>query len=342
MPARCTAAAEGKVTTASDAGLTAKRSAAADHEQVVAKIERLRVIAAHMAPTLLVLAAGMGSRYGGLKQLDPVGPAGETILDYAVFDALRSGFGRVVFIIRRDFEEAFRSNIGTRYAGRIQVDYVFQSLDRLPPGFEPPAGREKPWGTGHAVWCARDAIDGPFAVINADDFLGRDAFAQLAQFFAAPTADHAMVGYRLANTLSEHGTVSRGVCEVGPDGRLRSVVEQTGISGDEVGPGRRFTGDEIVSMNCWAFFPRLFAALDRQLVEFLQARGTEAKSEFYLPAAVSNEVAAGRATVAVRTTTASWFGVTYREDKPRVQALLVDLVDRGEYPRSLFDGAGAA
>ena len=278
----------------------------------------------------------MGSRYGGLKQLDPVGPGGETILDYAVFDAVRAGFGRIVFVIRRDFEEAFRSQVGARYTGRVPVDYVFQSLDRLPPGFEPPAGREKPWGTGHAVWCAREAVGEPFAVINADDFLGRDAFVQLAAFFAAPDADHAMVGYRLANTLSEHGAVSRGVCQVNAAGRLVEVVEHTGILPEQVGPGRAFSGDEVVSMNCWAFRPTLFPALDRQWRTFLQARGRELKSEFYLPAAVSAEVTAGAATVAVRRTHATWFGVTYREDKPRVQALLAELVARGEYPAKLF------
>lgn len=289
-----------------------------------------------MAPALLVLAAGMGSRYGGLKQLDPVGPAGETILDYAVFDAIRAGFGRVVFVIRRDFEMAFRAQVAARYAGRIRVDTVFQSLDALPPGVQPPAGREKPWGTGHAVWCAREALAEPFAVINADDFLGRDAFVQLAQFFAQPDADHAMVGYRLGNTLSEHGTVSRGVCTVDAQGRLQRVVEQTGIAVADVGPGRPYSGDEIVSMNCWAFTPSFLSALDRQWQAFVATRAGELKSEFYLPAAVSAEIEAGRITVAVRPTTASWFGVTYREDKPRVQAILADRVARGEYPAPLF------
>jgi NDP-sugar pyrophosphorylase family protein len=289
-----------------------------------------------MVPALLVLAAGMGSRYGGLKQLDPVGPAGETILDYAVFDAVRAGFGRVVFVIRRDFEDAFRRQIGARYEGRVAVDYVFQSLDRLPEGFAPPAGRTKPWGTGHAVWCAHGALVEPFAVINADDFLGRDAFVQLEAALAAPTPDHAMVGYRLANTLSEFGTVSRGVCEVDAAGRLRTVVEHTGIHPDDVGPGRSFSGDEIVSMNCWAFRPSFLEGLDRQLQAFLVSRGQEEKAEFYLPAAVSAEIAEGRSAVMVRRTDSTWFGVTYREDKPRVQALLAELVARGEYPERLF------
>ena len=305
----------------------------------------------------------MGSRYGGLKQLDPVGPGGETILDYAVFDAIRAGFGRVVFVIRRDFEDAFRTQVAAKYAGRIQVDTVFQALDALPPGVALPAGREKPWGTGHAVWCARDAIREPFAVIGADDFFGHDAFVQLAAFLktalyseasanesplnpkpetrnsklagAAPAA-FAMVGYRLANTLSENGAVARGVCTAGADSRLQTVIENTGIRREDVGPGRKFSGEEIVSMNCWAFTPEFFPALDRQWREFIAARGTELKSEFYLPEAVSQQIAAGTATVEVRPTTAEWFGVTFREDKPRVQTALLDLAVRGDYPMPLF------
>ena len=234
-----------------------------------------------MSLTLVVLAAGMGSRYGGLKQIDPVGPGGETVLDYAVFDAARAGFTRVVFVIRRDFEALFREKIGARYAGRIAVDYVFQSIDALPGGFAAPAGREKPWGTGHAVWCARDAVRGNFAVINADDFYGADSFAQLARFLgAARGGDFAMVGFRLANTLSEHGLVSRGVCAAGADGALRSIVEHTGIAPADVGAGRKFSGEEIVSMNCWGFTPALFAGLDAQFREFRgssQARSAQGR-----------------------------------------------------------------
>lgn len=294
------------------------------------------------SPTLLVLAAGMGSRYGGLKQVDPVGPSGETILDYAVFDAIREGFGRVVFVIRREFEEAFRTQVAAKYADRVKVDYVFQSLDALPPGFAVPAGREKPWGTGHAVWCARDAVKEPFAVIGADDFFGRDAFRQLAGFLRGEPAGEdaapsfAMVGYRLSNTLSENGAVSRGVCATGGDGCLSRVTEHTGILRDEVGAGKKYSGAETVSMNCWAFTPALFTGLNEQFEAFLEARGGEMKSEFYLPEAVSEQVAQGLVTVEVRTTGASWFGVTYREDKPRVQAALAELVARGEYPAALF------
>lgn len=278
----------------------------------------------------------MGSRYGGLKQIDPVGPAGETVLDYAVFDAIRAGFNRVVFVIRRDFEALFRERVGGRYAGRIAVDYVFQSLDALPPGQRPPPGREKPWGTGHAVWCAREAVRENFAVINADDFYGADSFRQLGRFLgSARGPSFAMVGFRLANTLSEHGTVARGICRSGPEGALVSITEQTGIAAADVGSGRTWSGEEIVSMNCWAFTPELFAGLDARFREFLARQGGELKSEFYLPAAVSALVAAGEATVTVLPTRSSWFGVTYREDKPRVMAAVVALVASGEYPADL-------
>lgn len=293
-----------------------------------------------MTLSLVVLAAGLGSRYGGLKQLDPVGPAGETMLDYAVHDARRAGFSRVVFVIRRDFEAQFRAQIGARYAGRMAVDYVFQALDALPAGHAVPPGREKPWGTGHAVWCARGALQGNFAVINADDFYGADAYARLAGFLrGARGGEFAMVGFALANTLSEHGAVSRGLTAVGPDGRLRAITEQHGITADQVGPGRAFDGAAPVSLNCWGFTPALFAGLDAQLGEFLRARGTEPRAEFYLPAAVSGMIARGEASVRVLPTTGSWFGVTYREDRPRVQAALAARVAAGEYPSPLGPGA---
>jgi NDP-sugar pyrophosphorylase family protein len=293
-----------------------------------------------MQSTLLVLAAGMGSRYGGLKQIDPVGPSGETILDYSVFDAVRAGFKRVVFVIRRDFDELFRAKIGARYAGRVEVGYVYQSLDALPPGFSVPAGREKPWGTGHATWCARDAVHEPFAVINADDFYGADAFRQLAGFLAkASSQDAAMVGFRLARTLSEHGAVSRGICAVATDGRLLGVTEHTGILPAEVGAGKKFPGETIVSMNCWGFTPAIFGELDGQFRAFLATMPPEAlsaRAEFYLPAAVSTAIARGSARVSVLPTEGEWFGVTYREDKPRVMAALAALVQAGSYPSRLF------
>lgn len=330
-----------------------------------------RLLAA-MQPTLLVLAAGMGSRYGGLKQIDPVGPSGETVLDYAVFDAMRAGFGRVVFVIRQEFEAVFRAQIGAKYTGRVAVDYVFQSLEALPAGFVSPAGREKPWGTGHAVWCAREVVKENFAVINADDFYGADSFRQLAGFLnpkaagenfrvgetqsnsgpvsaargktpSVTEAEFAMVGFRLANTLSENGAVSRGVCEANEAGRLSSITEQTGIRPEEVGPGRKFSGDEIVSMNCWGFTPGLFARLDAQFREFLRTLSDEpgrkaapATAEFYLPTAVSTMIARGEAAVRVLPTESAWFGVTYREDKPRVVAAIAELVAGGRYPAKLF------
>ncbi len=296
-------------------------------------------------PTLLVLAAGLGSRYGGLKQLDPVGPAGAILLDYAVFDARRAGFGQVVFVIREEFAAEFRTRVAAKYAPHLAVDCVFQSLDALPPGFTVPAGREKPWGTGHAVWCARAALSGPFAVIGADDFFGRDAFVQLAAYFSANpqsairNPQFCMIGYRLAHTLSAHGAVARGVCTVGSDGHLVRVTERTNLRPGDVGPGREFTGEETVSMNCWAFTPEIFPRLEKQLSAFLQEKGgggPAPKAEFYLPEAVSAQIEAGTAEVQVRPTTATWFGVTYREDKPRVQAALAELHARGEYPAELF------
>jgi hypothetical protein len=315
-----------------------------------------------MSPTLLVLAAGMGSRYGGLKQIDPVGPAGETVLDYAVFDAKRAGFGRVVFVIRKDFEALFREKIGARYAGKIAVDYVFQSLDALPAGFAVPSGREKPWGTGHAVWCAREVVKENFAVINADDFYGADSFAQLGKFLgsetlgavggalrpdsdekvsghnAPPTAksEFAMVGFRLANTLSEHGAVSRGLSVGDAAGNLVSITETHGITPAEVGAGKKFPGDQFVSMNCWGFRPALFGVLDAQWREFLATGGGDLKAEFYLPGAVSEQIARGQATVRVLPTASSWFGITYRDDKSRVTAAIAELVQCGLYPPSLW------
>jgi UTP-glucose-1-phosphate uridylyltransferase len=289
-----------------------------------------------MAPTLLVLAAGLGSRYGGLKQIDPVGPSGETVLDYAVFDSIRGGFGRVVFVVRKEFEEAFRLAVTAKYSGRIAVDFAYQSMDDLPQGFDVPAGRQKPWGTGHAVWCARAAIEGPFAVINADDFYGAASFSALAGFLArAKGTGFAIVGYRLASTLSENGTVSRGVCEV-RGGRLTSITERTAIARSDVGQGRPFSGDEIVSMNFWGFTPAVFDGLDAGLRIFLAASGSDPKAEFYLPAAISRLISNGAAAVDVILSADEWFGITYREDRPRVAAAIRGLVAAGAYPSRLF------
>jgi UTP-glucose-1-phosphate uridylyltransferase len=293
-----------------------------------------------MPATLVILAAGMGSRYGGLKQIDPVGPSGETVLDYAVFDALRSGFNRIVFVIRKDIEEAFRSSVGSKYEGKVKVDYVFQDQNDLPAGFSITTERLKPWGTGHAVWCARHAVKETFAVINADDFYGRDAFQKLGNFLSASQttslASHfAIIGFKLKDTLSEHGAVARGVCATN-DSQLVSIVETTGIQQTDVGAGKKFSGDEIVSMNCWGFTPALFNLLELELKNFLLNNGNNPKAEFYLPVTVSDMVKQKLAQVHVFTAQATWFGVTFKEDKPRVQIAINELVNRGEYPNRLF------
>ncbi|MBU3704221.1 MAG: nucleotidyltransferase [Ilumatobacteraceae bacterium] len=300
-----------------------------------------------MSPTLVVLAAGMGSRYGGLKQIDPMGPSGETILDYSVYDALRAGFGRVVFIIRPDFEDAFRTGVAARFADRIDVDFAFQTLDRLPSGFVVPDGREKPWGTTHAILCAREQIRDNFAVINADDFYGRDSYGVLATHLnraASSSTDFAMVGFTLRNTLSDHGSVARGVCAASAEGFLTAIDEMTKIERDgsaakntrDDGTIVRLSGDEPVSMNMWGFTPRLFDHLDRVFREFLEASGGESKSECFIPLTVGQLVNEGVATCRVLRTDSSWFGVTYREDKEVVQASIAGLIERGDYPRSLW------
>ena len=300
-----------------------------------------------MKPTLLVLAAGMGSRYGGLKQIDPMGPSGETILDYSVFDALRAGFGKVVFIIRPDFEKDFRERIAAKFAGRIYVGFAFQTIDLLPAGFSVPAGREKPWGTTHAILCARQAVDTPFAVINADDFYGQDSYAVLArhlQGLALNSTDYSMVGFTLKHTLSEHGTVARGVCQTDASGLLTDIQELTKIAKLPQGAEHRgedgsvvsLTGEEPVSMNMWGFTPAIFPQLAADFDAFLRAKGAEMKSEAYIPMSVGNLIRAGQATCQVLRTDSAWFGVTYREDKPVVQASILRQVQSGSYPASLW------
>jgi len=292
------------------------------------------------APTLLVLAAGMGSRYGGLKQLDPVGPRGETLLDYSVHDAMRAGFDRVVFLIRRDIEKDFRAQIGARYAGKIDVGYAFQQLDDLPDGFAPPPGRTKPWGTAHAVWCARDVIHAPFVAINADDFYGAESFRLLGEFLSAidPSAQpatFAMAGYRLEKTLSDHGTVARGICAVGADRLLRRVEEVTDLArcadGTIAADGRTFAPDTPVSMNFWGLTAQVFPLLGEKLRSFLAANASSEKTEFYIPSAVAEMISAGEATVRVIPTASDWFGVTYRDDRPRVVESIARLVSSGAY-----------
>jgi hypothetical protein len=300
------------------------------------------------------MAAGMGSRFGGLKQVEPFGPGGETLLDYSVYDALRAGFGQIVFVIRRDFEEVFRERVGRRFEARTAVEYVFQDTSYLPGGYKSDVVREKPWGTAHAVWCAGAAVRTPFAAINADDFYGRDAFAQLARFLKnesgrarRPDAPLrlAMAGYRLADTLSEHGSVSRGVCSVDARGLLAGIEEHTGIAAAGGGAGRVRTADgserilgpdTTVSMNCWAFVPAVFGLLEGALVGFLAERGGDPRAECYLPAAIAGAMREGAAEVEVLPVRATWFGVTHRDDKPRVVSALRALVDAGEYPERLW------
>ena len=299
-----------------------------------------------MKPTLLVLAAGMGSRYGGLKQIDPVGPNGEIILDYSIFDAIRAGFGKVVFVIRHDFEKEFRSLISARWEKVLPVEYAFQQLDALPAPFTVPAGREKPWGTGHAILTAADKIAEPFAAINADDFYGNNAYALLAEVMKDNNDpnQHFMVGYPLKKTLSDFGTVARGICRV-ENGILQEVVERTKIA--SLGGGRarndegdghpiEFTGNEIASMNFWGFMPSLFGELRTRFTTFLRQRGTELKSEFFIPFVVEELISEKKASVRVLKSTDSWFGVTYREDKPAVQANIRKLIEAGVYPNRIF------
>lgn len=284
------------------------------------------------------MAAGMGSRFGGAKQVAPVGPGGELVLDYSVWDAARAGVERVVFVIRRDMEEKFHARHGRRYTDRLDVAYAFQELDDLP------AGRTKPWGTAHAVLAARAAIGGPFMVVNADDFYGTQAFARMADFLRGETGDYAMIGYELGKTLSPHGRVARGVCEVNPDGTLRAVVEHTAIEPADGGaralePGGgevRFTGREPVSMNFWGFRPDLFPRLEERFARFLAERGGDPAAELYIPSVIDELIREGRARVQVLPTSDRWFGMTYPEDRDEVAARIRELVARGDYPEELW------
>ena len=299
-----------------------------------------------MKPTLFVLAAGMGSRYGGLKQIDGLGPSGETIMDYSVYDALRAGFGKVVFVIRKDFEEAFRKAVISKYADKVPCEVCFQSVDSVPEGCTYNPERTKPWGTNHAVLMAKGLINEPFAVINADDFYGRDSFQVLADYLKSvegTTGKYCMVGYRVANTLSENGSVSRGVCATDENGYLTDVVERTKIEkvGDKIiysedGVDTEISPNSPVSMNMWGFTPEYFEYVEKAFVEFLQARGQELKSEFYIPTLVNDMIRSGEATCKVLDTTSKWFGVTYAEDRPQVVMKINNLVKEGVYPEKLF------
>jgi hypothetical protein len=304
-----------------------------------------------MSPTLLVLAAGMSSRYGGQsKQTDTMGPHGETLLDYSVFDAKRAGFGRVVFIIRREGEAVFRERVVSRLEPHLPIVLAYQDISDLPDDFTLPASRLKPWGTGHAVLAARHEIKEPFCVINADDFYGREAFEAMAAFLQTPTPPSgplalAMCGYQLRRTLSEHGKVARGLCTTTPAGLLRSVEELTDIYRTPEGaenrppdaPARPLTGDETVSMNMWGFPPEIFASFSAGLTDFLKVNLLDPKAEYYIPLAVDRALQSGIAQCAVLPTAAQWFGVTYQEDKPRVQAALAEIVDAGAYPARLWE-----
>ncbi len=298
-----------------------------------------------MRPTLVVLAAGIGSRYGGLKQMDGVGPSGETIIDYSIFDALRAGFGKVVFIIRRDIEADFREVFLKKLSGRIAVDYVFQDLMDLPAGFRCPPDRIKPWGTAHAVLSAAPKVREPFAVINADDYYGRGGFQAVADFLRGGDGSrYAVVGYGLRGTLSKHGSVARGVCEVDASGYLSSIIERTQIEMTPAGilyrhaDGRStvLPEDTVVSMNFWGFTPAFFDSTRREFEHYLRENIHNPKAEMFIPLVVNALIKSGEAKVKVLPTRDQWFGVTYKEDRPLVMAELEKLVAAGEYPRSLW------
>ena len=285
------------------------------------------------------MAAGMGSRYGGLKQLDPVGPSGETIIDYSVYDAIRSGFNKIVFIIRKDFEKEFRSQITDKYQDRIKVEFAFQDLNDLPQGFTCPEGRIKPWGTGHAILTASELIQEPFVAINGDDFYGYESFKIVADYYQGEGATFSMVAFQLDKTLSEFGGVTRGLCTVRTD-LLDTVVEtgdlmrtEDGISSDrEI----ELDGSEPVSMNVWGFTPDLFKHLKAMFIDFLDKEGSEMKSEYLIPTVVNNLIRSGQKQVHVLRTSSKWFGVTYKEDKPFVSQQIQELIDDDTYPKILF------
>ncbi|MCU0916759.1 MAG: nucleotidyltransferase [Planctomycetes bacterium] len=299
-----------------------------------------------MKPTLLVLAAGLGTRYGGLKQIDAIGPHGQTIIDYSIYDSLRAGFGKVVFVIRHCFEEAFRERVSSKFADFVEMAFTYQELESDLGDFPLPPDRERPWGTGHAVLVSRDAIAGPFAVVNADDFYGRRSLRMMADFLQGPVGanDYAMVGYTLKNTLSEHGTVARGVAECDENLYLRRIVERTKIekAGDRIryfdaeGTAHPLAGEEPVSMNLWGFQPSIFTPLQAQFAQFLRAQGHEKKAELYIPAVVDTLVTGGAATVRVLPSAETWFGVTYRADKALAGACIRKLIDEGLYPEKLW------
>ncbi|MCF0203669.1 MAG: nucleotidyltransferase [Bacteroidaceae bacterium] len=303
-----------------------------------------------MKPTLVLLAAGMGSRYGGLKQLDTLGPNGETIMDYSIYDAIQAGFGKIVWIIRKDFEEDFRKQVLSKYEGKIPVELCFQALDSLPEGFSVPEGRVKPWGTNHAVLMAKDAVKEPFCVINCDDFYNRDCFKVIGKFLSElPEGAHdqyAMVGFRVGNTLSENGTVARGICSTDDGGNLTTVVERTEIERrdgevkykDENGEWVAIPDTTPVSMNVWGFTPDYFKYSEEFFKEFLSCQKNleNPKSEFFIPLLVNKLITEGTSSVKVLDTTSKWFGVTYSADRPETVERIQKLVDEGVYPSPLY------
>ena len=300
-----------------------------------------------MKPTLFVLAAGMGSRYGGLKQLDGLGPNGETIMDYSIYDAIRAGFGKVVFVIRKTFEKDFMEIIAKKYKGQIEIEIVFQEITEVPESITFNPERSKPWGTNHAVLMGKDVINEPFAVINADDFYGKESFQALADFLRSvenKKNDYCMVGYHVGNTLSESGSVSRGVCVVDENGNLSNVVERTSIEEkggaiiylDEVGKEVKIPENTPVSMNMWGFTPDYFEYSLESFKKFLKENGDNLKSEFYIPFVVNELIVSGIVTCKVLDTTSKWFGVTYSEDRPQVVLKINELVRKGVYPEKLF------
>lgn len=281
---------------------------------------------------LVVMAAGMGSRFGGLKQAEPVGPKGEAILDFSVYDAKQAGFNKVVFVIKRSIEDIFKQTVGNRIAQTIHVEYVFQETDRLPAGYVCPPGREKPWGTGQAVLCCREVINTPFAVINADDYYGRSAFSQIYRQLCSGGEEYCMVGYRLGNTVTENGTVSRGVCRV-KDGYLSDIEEVGGIGPDcHTAVGDVLDPETVVSMNMWGFGPDFFRYLEEDFTAFLDRHGKDLKAEFYLPGVVDRLIRQRLRRVRVLVAEDKWYGVTYKEDKPQVVSAIRALLENGSYP----------
>jgi UTP-glucose-1-phosphate uridylyltransferase len=300
-----------------------------------------------MKPTLLILAAGIGSRYGGMKQIDKVGPSGEAIIDYSIYDAIRAGFGRIVFVIRKNIEQDFIDFFGEKLKGKIPFEFAYQELDMIPEGLTVPEERKKPWGTAHAVWVARDVISESFVVINADDFYGRGSYQTVAGYLTdrgTGVDNHCMIGFKIKDTMSDFGTVSRGICEVDGQDYLQAVVERTEIGKtsnrfyykDDGGIEKPLTGDEMVSMNIWGFSPAIFPLLEEHFTEFIHANINQPKAEFYIPTVINEMVKNNRGTMKVLPANDRWFGVTYKEDKPIAIDHIRNQVEKGVYPANLW------